>query len=520
MSGHGKTSMMSDLYSPRFQITDNQGPAPEGRFGRMFSLSPSPGENQLAPHPSPVYDLHQLGAPLGPMDESVSGGSSTGSASVPAGYTFLGQFIDHDITLDTTSKLDMPAVPEALRNFRTPNLDLDCVYGGGPESWPFLYNGPFLRKPDTPVGSVEGNTRWDHMRIGGRAVIGDPRNDENLIVSQLQTMFISLHNEMVKLLSGFSDEALVTRASPHQQAEWFEAARDHTIHCYHRLIIEDFLPHVIGETRTQKIANEGRRHYFPGGFYNNVAGTVQLPFMPVEFSVAAYRYGHSQVRDEYKISACRSVPLFSPEPAERIFGFEEIDEQNLIDWGQFYTVSSSLTRPQSVRPIDPKLPSHLFALHEVGVVPSDVRPSVLGSLAARNLNRGRSFRLPSGQALARVMGFTPLETDDACRSVLGDVETPLWYYVLQEAAETSAPLSEFLPDAQAGSSSSEENGNILGDVGGTIVGEVLIGLLDHYREVTGKGLDFVPSILLETSSTQIGQRILMEDVLKMASVVS
>lgn len=82
------------------------------------------------------------------------------------------------------------------------------------------------------------------------------------------------------------------------------------------------------------------------------------------------------------------------------------------------------------------------------------------SLTSRDLQRGVALDLPSGEAVAREMGVEPL-TDEECglRATGWDAETPLWYYVLKEA------------EVRAG-------GERLGPVGGRIVAEVLLGLLD------------------------------------------
>ncbi|MGF1475796.1 MAG: peroxidase family protein [Geminicoccaceae bacterium] len=502
MQHHGAQRYNPELYNPRRTLGNECGPSsPDGRFGRLFALG-----GELQPHPSPIYDLRRLGRQNGPMldDQGAVNDSAT-----PAGFTFLAQFIDHDITLDTSSKLDRPAVPRAVENSRTPNLDLDCVYGAGPEASPFLFDLPKLR-----VGQPIGGERFDLARFDGIALIGDPRNDENVIVSQLQAAFIAFHNALADRLLAARGVAL-NALSEQAKRELFEAARDHVIHYYHRLLIEDFLPHIIGVERTIDIARRGRRFYFKDGFYDGANDDVRRPFMPVEFSVAAYRFGHSQVRQTYDLNAARlGVELFA---ADGLMGFRPIAETDRVDWHRFFAVDGR-GAPQMARKIDPLLPGHLFHLDEVNVVP----PGDLGSLAARNLNRGRTFRLPSGQAIARAMGETPLAADETVREHLAIEETPLWYYVLQEASQVVVTAEGYLPKVKSmghGREMGSAAGNVLGPVGGTIVGEVITGLIDHYRERTGKGLDFIPEIDLETTDTgQFGQRFLMQNMLSAASL--
>lgn len=525
----------SSAYTPDFtddqavlSLTDQSGQI-EGRFGRMFALN-SPYNKQgdtLTPHPSPIYDLLRLGEAGGAMEED---DSAVGDGKAPAGVTFFGQFVDHDITLDVTTQLDRPAVPEDIPNQRTINLDLDCVYGAGPEANPYLYALPKLA-----VGDAIGATgRYDLPRFNGVALIGDPRNDENVVVSQLQSAFITFHNAMVDELlvdKGLEGEVL----SPQEQRDIFEEARDHVIHYYHRLLIEDFLPQVIGIQRTVDIAQNGRRFYFPQGFYDNDDQNIQRPFMPIEFSVAAYRFGHSQVRHAYMLNGTRvDVPLFDP---AGLMGFRAINEQDVIDWHYFFAVDESSVTPQKARRIDTKLPGHLFRLDMVGVVPE----GDLGSLAGRNLNRGRIYRLPSGQQLAERMGFSPVDADQAVSQTLAINQTPLWYYILQEASHVETGWNSkdlffvekdeggkelLMSEIRSAYKSNDEKGatsdfgNILGPVGGTIVGEVIAGLIDHYREATGKGLDFVPTISIGSKDTEaFGHRIQMQHMLTFAGLL-
>src|SRR5262249_4606722 len=122
-----------------------------------------------------------------------------------AGFTYLGQFIDHDLTFDPNSKLERENDPDALVDFRTPRLDLDSLYGDGPADNPFLYQDDGVHfllglnqafEEDLPRNSAEAR----------RALIGDPRNDENLIVSQLHLAFLKYHNRVVDALRAIRPE--------------------------------------------------------------------------------------------------------------------------------------------------------------------------------------------------------------------------------------------------------------------------------------------------------------------------
>ncbi len=582
-----------------------------GSFDRMFDLD----EFGLSPHPSPIYDLRRLGAPDGPMQET----DPVGDSRIEAGITFLGQFVDHDVTLDVTSSLERRAIPEETPNVRTPDLDLDCVYGNGREADPWLYDGPFL-----VVGApILGGARNDLARTVDTevALIGDPRNDENFILSQVQAAFIAFHNRFTNQLvtealveagelapGSYTDaelrqalgalrDTMPASADPAAMAEAFEKqrlaaeiseesfehARDHVIHYYHRMLVEYFLPKVIGVGRTIDIATNGRQFYLPTLTLpeDKGAGLLdQTPGMPVEFAAAAYRFGHSQVRQSYQLTAAGDPRDLFRERMQN--GFAPVTDANALDFALFYPIRGRQDAPQPTRLLDPKLPEALFFLDRVGVVP----PGGLGSLAARNLNRGRTFRLPPGEELfdvvtapavaggdlvtvrsARRKAFTALETDwlrsgtrelredeldglrrtdGAVLSTLGLPATPLWYYVLLEASRWPVtfavtpeshhvwPVERFIPrssafvaealqrNGQAYRSTYEathridrfERGQILGPVGGTIVGEVIIGLIDHYREKTGKGLDYIVDIPVELTELKgFGPRMTFGDMI-------
>lgn len=361
------------------------------------------------------------------------------------------------------------------------------------------------------------------------ALIGDPRNDENAIVSQLQAALIAFHNAVVDAIVEH-EGTTIADLTPVQKRETFETARDHVIHYYHRLIAEDFLPNVIGADRTIEIATKGRRFYFKNGFYNPDANRVRRPYIPIEFSVAAYRFGHSQVRETYDLNQTRqNVLLFDPTDPMGLMGFKPIDPANVIDWRFFFPVDGSSQAPQKARKIDTKLPQHLFHLDQVNVVPA----GDLGSLAARNLNRGRIYRLPSGQLLAKAMKLDALVADSAVTKTRAVSLTPLWYYILQEAKQQTVQrkydmvvktklikTSDFLKSLHKKDTGDSDGGDILGPVGGTIVGEVLIGLIDHYRESTGKGLDYIPSVEIETIDTgEYGLCFQMQNLLRFAGLL-
>src|SRR3546814_923735 len=174
-----------------------------GMFGRMFA--------HLPPLDVPDSKLQALAAAM--LDPNPDDGT-LGNDNIPAGFTYLGQFVDHDITLDLTSLSDKKRDPLGLENFRTPALDLDSIYGLGPDGSPHLYArnpeepsmvGPKLligKNITVPFGNVQGDFENDLPRgPHGMALIGDPRNDENLLVAQTHLTFMKFHNTVCDMLA-------------------------------------------------------------------------------------------------------------------------------------------------------------------------------------------------------------------------------------------------------------------------------------------------------------------------------
>lgn len=432
--------------------------APTGKFGRMFP--------EIPPLVPSLESLDELGAAMldnRPHDNPAD--LSGDNQEVPAGFTYLGQFIDHDITFDPTALQEVLVDPLALRNFRTPMLDLDCLYGSGPVAQPYLFdradNDKFLigktsATPGGGDGSIPTELPHDLARAPhGFALIGDPRNDENLIVAQTHLAFLRFHN---KVVDGLRDGS-IPREAPIRKST-FEEARDIVIWHYQWIVIHDFLRRLLDEEQFNIVLkNEGQR------FYHLDDG--QDAFIPVEFSAAAYRFGHTMVRDVYDYNRVFTFLGGGVIPASLglIFRFSglsgggdsvPIPSDWIIDWRRFFEVDGGVAHGFSRR-LDPFLAPTLQNL------PGVPDPS---SLAIRNLRRGRSLGLPPGQSVARFMGFDPLKPSDIEQGPDGAVakkhglhiETPLWYYILKEA------------DVQG-------QGERLGQVGSRVVAEVFFGLL-------------------------------------------
>ena len=183
----------------------------EDRFGRMFpDLPPFFRENSPRLRAA-LQDIGKLGGRLDARDQLGDGGEAAAIALIvdpalnvnnpnnpaqTAGSTFMGQFIDHDLTFDLTSRLAGVAEPTESPNERDPPFDLDSVYGGGPFKDPELYV-PVRRGRPTKLRIESGGLFEDVPRnADASAILADPRNDENMMISGLQAAFMPCSTTM------------------------------------------------------------------------------------------------------------------------------------------------------------------------------------------------------------------------------------------------------------------------------------------------------------------------------------
>jgi hypothetical protein len=466
-----------------------------GRFGRMFRHLPTydiADRSLVALGEAMIQQLEdgELDKPLGAQDDDENVSQLDGALRLPAGYTYFGQFVDHDITFDPVSSLERQNDPDALTDYRTPRFDLDNIYGRGPADQPYLYaaDGVHLALgrsvSDNPEFSGPDLPRVD----SGRAIIGDPRNDENLIVSQLQATMLQFHNAVLDI---------VAQANPAAAAhpdDTFKLAQRTVRWHYQWIVIHDFLRRLVGD---EVIGDILPNQPYAVPETDPPLGTVALakprlrfyhwreaPFMPVEFSVAAYRFGHSIVRPSYLINdiaktdppvqGAARIPLFSQtgQPKQDLNGFRPLPDDWGVQW-KFFLPNigpGQENLPQPSYKLDATISHPLGALPDAvagpEVVSAGFDPTIAQILAVRNLLRGKRLGLPSGPDVARAMGITPLTDDQLFSGLTIDQGSqddlagrqPLWFYILKEA--------ELLTGAAH-----------LGPVGGRIVAEVLIGLL-------------------------------------------
>lgn len=289
-----------------------------GRFGRMFPdlLGPEYPTEALEALAKAMIKKEDLGKPITQSE------AEDENHTIPAGYTYFGQFVDHDLTFDPTPLRHQLTDVAALEDFRTPALDLDSIYGSGPDDQPYLYTGD---KSDTGDKSGELRlgkvlqspqsqfaTRRDVLRLleDHTAILGDKRNDENKIVAQMHSVFVALHNRLIK-----DDRVLERLGGDLRSSEGrFRAAVCATRWHYQWVVVFDFLAkRLCAPDLVERLCNAGGMPYIA----NYTRPNFQYAYMPIEFSGAAYRLGHSLVRPSYALNAevgvdsQNRIPIFS-----------------------------------------------------------------------------------------------------------------------------------------------------------------------------------------------------------------
>jgi Animal haem peroxidase len=415
---------------------------------------------------------------------AMSSTSRVGSG-IPAAYTYFGQFVDHDITFDTSSAtgsqltspdlepLPLNRIRQETQNIRTAALELDSVYGlPAPRDGVKMEIGkvtalgasskPGLRPPGKDDDNdLPREPRGNDVVHDRAALIGDPRNDENTIIAQLQVAFLRAHNK------------LVDEIDPPNR---FRRAKRRLRRHYQHIVLHDFLKRIVDPQVVDDIIENGNKVYNPDD---------DEFFMPLEYSVAVYRFGHSMVRAGYNFNLNFN---FSGEPGTirgtldllftftalsgQLGDFPTLPENWIIEWENIIDAGTG-EPPQEALRIDTELVEpldHLRILTGDEEGDPTVEPNLPARLAVRNLLRGYLLRLPTGQAVARALQIPELTPEEITQNAANDAEvqalekggfperTPLWYYILAEAAVRA-------------------DGQRLGPVGSTIVAEVLVGLV-------------------------------------------
>jgi len=392
-----------------------------GRYMRLFPELPT-----LAIEPQMLRAIGRAGG----LCDATRGGSPDAPA-IASGRPVFGQYLGHDLTADR-SLLPHHDDAELLINARSARLDLEILYGEGPVGNPYLYS---RHDPARLLLGRSASGQEDDLprNSEGIALAGDPRQDVHILISQMHVAMIRAHNRMVDRL----------REDGAPEAHLFDEARRELTWHYQYVVLHDYLPETMGVERAARLLEEGPRRF----------GPEDAVAIPLEFADAAYRFGHSQIRDSYQLQPGGPAHKLIPD----LIGFRPTPPDRVVDWALLLDIPGH-PPAQRAMAIDGRLPNSLIHL------PPDITGKVadddLASLAVRDLLRGTATGLPSGEGVARQVGALPLAPGEIGLAELGwSGETPLWYYILREAAI-------------------RENGERLGPVGALIVGEVLLGVID------------------------------------------
>lgn len=386
------------------------------------------------------------------------------NSSIPAGYTYLMQFTNHDITFNRIRGLtDEELTSNEIDRARAPALDLDSVYGRGLEDSRVAYDdsdriklklGKTIPWPGNRfgvTGEYENDLPRDDPKAPKQARIGNPFNDENLAIAQTHVAFLKFHNRVVDYLRGLQS----VRKQQMSEDDLFELARRTVVQRYQWIVWHDALhQHVDGDIY-KKVQTDGRRFVYPNGWPKGTR-----PALPVEFAFAAFRFGHSMVRDLYEWNdVINSQGTFTEggkleylfkftHTSGKLFDLKALTSAWIVDWRRLYDFGPQDPAPNKqlnfARLIDTNLAQ---ALHNLPMFGHEAHQS--RSLAVRDLLVGQAVGLASGQAIAREMHITPFteceeqyrKLPQSQREILekhGLKESmPLWYYILAEAkAET------------------------------------------------------------------------------------
>jgi hypothetical protein len=416
---------------------------PKGVYSRMF---PAASEPLLGRDEEKLFALG---------DSMRYASEREGTLTPRAGYTYFSQFVGHDLTHDTTSLNGPYAEPEETPNYRTPVLDLDHIYGGGPAQSPQLYEGE--EGAETfKIGRTEpGGYLRDIPFRDGAPLIADHRDLDNLIVRQLHALFLKFHNAAIAFVTGGSiSDSLATWLGDGRP---FEQARRFVTWHYQWIVRHDLLPRMLH-----------RETWSHGLLAQTPAPRTGGLAIPIEFSLAAFRFGHSMARNAYGLN-CRRRRVELVELMREGQQQAGLADDSLIEWGRFFDGLRASGPVASSAYLDT---AFVDALHEMS--PATVRlcshleaNGGLARLPVRTLLRGARSRLPSGQEAARALvdrgSVRPpfelsaeqltADTCDASGSALKRAElqrnTPLFYYLLKEAevyglARTLGPVGSHI----------------------------------------------------------------------------
>jgi Animal haem peroxidase len=401
---------------------------PKGYYSRLFE---KPAHPVTADGEAALIDL---GSAMRYEEER------EGTLTPRIGYTYFGQFLGHDLSHDVTPLAGPYAEPDKTPNFRTPAFDLDHVYGNGPAGSPYLYEGEEGAETFKIGATVPGEYRRDLPVQRGHVLIGDlqdTRNLDNLLLRQLHVVFLKFHNEAIRQLQ--ANREINTMAQSLGSGTVFERARKLVCWHYQWIIRHDYLPRILHNDVWQQ--REERSTAKPGGKFS----------VPIEFSLAAFRFGHSMVRNAYRLN-CRQKRVTIDDLMSLGQKAEAIPDDYLVEWGTFFDGLPTSGPQASSSYIDTSMSRAMHRLSPQTIrLANQFESAIPSNLPARTLLRGARAQLPTGQEVAEallkqgrikptdVLTREELERDTCDRS--GTVmrkhrlaeRTPLFYYILKEA---------------------------------------------------------------------------------------
>lgn len=366
-----------------------------------------------------------IAAPHAPM----YGDTLPENPRIPAGFAFWGQWLANDITHDH-SPLGAASLSDRRPNHRAPRLNLEGLYGQGSIAQPYLYDRDDPAK--LLIGTNERGEALDVPRnVQGLALIGDPRNDSHLFISQLQLALLRMHNAVVDILCDQRVPEVHLLASAIRTMRWH----------YQWTLLHEYLPLLVGDSLTAAVLADEPLQWTRGEV-----------FVPLEFTAGIFRVGHAQLRNDYTVNALLpNMPIF-PE----LEGRRPVSGARTVAWEYVFDVPGEC----------PPLPSAAIAEHYAQAlmalpesITGPIEDPLHAALAYRDLRRGADLGLPSGEDVARELGETPLAREElGLPTGLCPDGTPLLYYLLREAWVCNG-------------------GRQLGPVGGRLVAEVLVTLV-------------------------------------------
>jgi hypothetical protein len=466
----------------------------------------------------PNYDIGVLVDLANKMSRKAPG---TRKTTMPSGYVYFGQFIDHDLTRDGLAASVVQPDDGQRPNYRTPRLDLDHMYGTDQQDLRCLYDNGRLKLNHTQVVSYGGRPYGgggdDLFRQNGKAIIVDPRNDENLIVAQMHVLWAKFHNYLLDLVERDSETPIVAGVPGKDAVEKTQnLVRWH----YQQIVLNDFLPHIVSSRVLNDIAEHGLKLFKTSDTPDDDLA------LPIEFTMAAFRFGHSMVQGSYFIDDIQNVNISD---ILRLTGLAggitfSLPGNYAIDWEMFFGQDVRVNRGET---IDTFITDALFRIDHSSVASFVVRQDQPGSAigrgaTARNddfpvlvpscinlatgamslpcltLTRGSNASLPSGEDFADYFGYKQLPTGklyvypedkDFFNQSGIKGKTPLWYYLLREAA-----LQGQMEPATAADHDTPVQK--LGPIGSRIVAETIYRVLSADRSsIFNAGKDWNPPVL-------------------------